>query len=321
LSESAGDAAKVLTGLDGHLFLTNDTNRVIDQIEGRFVLEPRQLWGTGLAHAARRALCAAHGCRYDHIIVPDRETLLSQFLPTHISPGREGPRPIEQYVGIGADRVHQFAYDLEILRAAHEEPSLFKGDTHWTCDGAVRYMRTVLPPLGIDLSAYDGTTIKSYAYQNPGDLGVKIGALPETASIRMPESPVLKAVYDNNLPNLGRMRLYLNRDQPETERWLILHDSFGEWLTLMLPLLAHTTCFAHMPDFDELFVIDFKATRVIYLQIERFFVRQPLNGMDFDRFMLEQAQTKVEDFKAPEGDALALLFPNGRGALRDRPLP
>lgn len=313
MSDNAGDTGKVLVGRDGHLFLTNDTNRVIDQIEGRFVLEPRQLWGTALAHAARRALCEAQGARYHHILIPDRETVLSQFLPEDVIPHRDGLTPIEQYARIGADRVHRFAYDPDILRRTYEEPSLFKGDTHWTCDGAVRYMKALLPGLGCDLSPYDNVAIKSYAYQNPGDLSVKIGAAPESASIRMPETPALKAVYDNNLPNLGRMRVYHNPEQPEQERWLVLHDSFGEWLTLMLPLLARTTCFVHMPDWDEMFVLDYRPTRVLFLQIERFFVRQPLNGIDFDQFMLEQAQAKGEPSPTPDNAIHGMLFPRGRG--------
>lgn len=319
------DSDKVLVGRDGHLFLTNDTNRVIDQIEGRFVLEPRQLWATALAHAARRTLCEAQGARYDHILIPDRETVLSQLLPEPVSPGRDGLRPIEQYARIGADRVHRFAYDPDVLRSVHDEPSFFKGDTHWTCDGAVRYMKALLPGLGCNLSPYDTVAIKSYAYQNPGDLSVKIGAAPENARIRMPDSPALKAVYDNNLPNLGRMRVYQNPQQPEEERWLVLHDSFGEWLTLMLPLLARTTCFVHMPDWDEMFVLDFRPTRVLFLQIERFFVRQPLNGIDFDRFLLDQAQAKGEPSTAPDSSILRMLFPYGREgqstADHDAPAP
>lgn len=313
MNVSDAGAGKVLVGQDGHLFLTNDTNRVIDQIEGRFVLEPRQLWGTALAHASRRALCEAQGARYDHIVIPDRETVLSRFLPEQVSPGRDGLRPLEQYLRVGAERVHRFAYEPDVLRRAYDEPSLFKGDTHWTCDGAIRYMRALLPGLGCDLSPYDSVAIKSYAYQNPGDLSVKIGAEPEPAIIRMPEAPVLKAVYDNNLPNLGRMRVYDNPEGPERERWLVLHDSFGEWLTLMLPLLARTTCFLHMPDWDEIFVLDFKPTRVLFLQIERFFVRQPLNGIEFDQFILQQAQAKNTPSPATESAILGLLFPKGRG--------
>lgn len=313
MGESADEMAKVLTGREGHLFLTNDTNRIIDQIEGSYVLEARQLWSIALAHAARRAFCEAHGARYDHIVVPDRETLLSQFLPQEIRPGRHGPRPIHQYGAIGADRVHRFSYELEPLQRAYDAPSLFKGDTHWTCDGAIRYMHALLPGLGCDLTPYDTASIKSFPYQNPGDLSSKIGGGAEEAAIRMPETSVLKPIYDNALGNLGRMRVYRNPSQPEQERWLVLHDSFGEWLSLMFPVLAHTTCFVHTPDWDELFALDFKPSRVLFLQIERFFVRPPLNGVDFDQFAQEQARAKGVAIPALDSDACAALVPNGRG--------
>ncbi len=80
------DAEKVLPGRDGYLFLTNDTNRVLDQVQGILQLPERQLWSTAMVHAARAALCGSLGL---NIIIScaDRESALSQFLPETIVPG------------------------------------------------------------------------------------------------------------------------------------------------------------------------------------------------------------------------------------------
>ncbi len=96
------DADKVLPGRDGYLFLTNDTNRVLDQVQGTYQVPERQLWSTAMTHAARAVLCASLGAKYHHILVPDRETALLRFLPETIVPGRSGLSPVQQYLQYGA---------------------------------------------------------------------------------------------------------------------------------------------------------------------------------------------------------------------------
>ncbi len=96
------DADKVLAGRDGYLFLTNDTNRVLDQVQGIYQLPERQLWSTAMIHAARAALCSSLGATYHHVLVPDRETALLHFLPETIIPGGAGLPPVQQYLRSGA---------------------------------------------------------------------------------------------------------------------------------------------------------------------------------------------------------------------------
>ncbi len=112
------------------------------------------------------------------------------------------------------------------------------------------------------------------------------------ALLRVPKAAWAQPAYDNNLPNLGRLRVYINREAAQDERWLVLHDSFGEWLSLIMPALAGTSCFLHNPDFDEIFVRKFRPTRVFFIQVERFFIRAPLNGVDYAELFAEQARLK-----------------------------
>ncbi len=116
-------------------------------------------------------------------------------------------------------------------------------------------------------------------------------------------------VYDNGLPNLGRLRVFINEAASQSERWLILHDSFGEWLSLIMPAFAGTSCFLHNPDFDEIFVRKFRPTRVFFIQVERFFIRAPLNGVDYTELFAEQARLKgVAPTEIPSEIAVR-LFP------------
>ncbi len=146
------DAEKVLPGRDGYLFLTNDTNRVLDQVQGTLQLPERQLWNTAMVHAARAALCGSLGAQYHHILVPDRETVLSRFLPESIVPGRAGPSPVQQYRHSGAASLLPPLYEPDELASSSGEESYFRRDTHWTFHGAWTYFHVLAQTYGIDPS-------------------------------------------------------------------------------------------------------------------------------------------------------------------------
>ncbi len=124
----------------------------------------------------------------------------------------------------------------------------------------------------------------------------------------MPKTAWAKPAYDNGLPNLGRLRVFINDAGPQSERWLILHDSFGEWLSLFMPAFAGASCFLHSPDFDEIFIRKFEPTRVFFIQIERFFIRA-FNGVDYEALWTEQAQLKGVPFPKIPSEIMARLFP------------
>ncbi len=303
------DADKVLPGRDGYLFLTNDTNRVLDQVQGLYQLPERQLWGTAMTHAARAALCASLGAKYHHILVPDRETALLRFLPETIVPGRAGLSPVQQYLQSGAAALLPPLYEPDRLSQTCGAPTYFHRDTHWTFHGAFTYFLALAEAYGIDTAPLGQLQFQDVRYDNPGDLGSKIGAPPEQAHLRVPMAAWAQPAYDNGLPNLGRLRVFINEAEPRAERWLVLHDSFGEWLTLIMPAFAGICCFVHNPDFDEIFVRQFQPTRVFFVQVERFFIRAPLNGINFAELFSEQARLKGTSTPEVPSEVMARLYP------------
>lgn len=303
------DDLKVQVGKDGYLFLANDTNRIQDQIEGKYRLGDRLIWSIAMTHAARRAFCETIGASYHHVVIPDREVVFKQFLPDDITFEGAGPRPLVQYAMSGAGRLHYFFYEPELLANRSGHPSFFRTDTHWTFDGAHRYLTAFAPAAGLDPNRFDLSAASVQNYPHPGDLGQKLQLPVEEGIFRVLPEVQGKLVYDNELTNVGRMRVFVNEALPSDERTLILHDSFGEWLLLTLPLASHTTCFQHVPDFDHDFVRRFKPKRVIFMQIERFFVRPPLNGIDLEELMTHQAALKDQALKPVPDEVKALLFP------------
>lgn len=93
---------KVLSGKNGHLFLNNDSNGVIAQIEGRKLLTKPELdrWYKILSH--RISCFREMGIGYYNILAPDKHTVYREFLPDHLIEGRE--KVADQFVNL-ADRI------------------------------------------------------------------------------------------------------------------------------------------------------------------------------------------------------------------------
>jgi alginate O-acetyltransferase complex protein AlgJ len=292
-----GQAHMVLTGKEDYLFLTNDVSRVIEQVEGALVLKPQELWSIAMTHASRRMFCETIlNASYHHWLVPDRETVLKDLLPDSIVPARNGPRSIEIYRHLGCSGLHSPKYDVELLAAAHDS-AYFKTDTHWTWNGCKLYLedfaREHAPAWAAKLS---GINFVEQHYGVTGDLGGKIGRPEEMSVMGFPDTGAIKAAFDNGAPNIGHVRVFVNDALDTTERVLVLHDSFGEWLTTLLPHVAHTCLFIHTPDFDAEFVRRFRPSRVLICQIERFFMRPPLNHLS----LLDLIKAEERDKNAPE---------------------
>jgi alginate O-acetyltransferase complex protein AlgJ len=295
-SSPGGQAQMVLEGKDDYLFLTNDTSRVMEQVEGSLVLKPAELWAIAMTHAARHLFCKnVLGASYHHWLVPDRETVLKSMLPDSVVPGRHGPRSIEIYKALGCTALHQPKHDVALLAAA-EKDAYFKTDTHWTWSGCKLYLedfaRKAVPQWATKLSE---TAFVESPYSLTGDLGGKVGRSDETSLMGFPDTGAIKAAFDNQAPNIGHVRVFVNGAIDRSERVLVFHDSFGEWLTTLLPHLAHTSVFIHSSDFDAEFVRRFGPSLVLMCQIERFFLRPPLNDLS----LLDLISTAEKDKSAP----------------------
>jgi hypothetical protein len=287
----------VLEGQDGVFFLTHDASRVMDQIEGRHTVTPVQAWATAMTHAARARFCTqVLGADYAHWLVPDRETVWRNKLPASVVPNRDGLRPFELYRKLGCEALHAPLFDIETL-AACDPAAYFRTDTHWTWSGCKAYLARFLAERHPELAAHlDAIDFRATPYSFSGDLGSKIGAGEEMSVIGFPATGSIKPVLDNEASNVGRVRLFLNDGAPVNDRVLILHDSFGEWLTTLVPHITRTSLFVHTPDFDPDFVRRFRPSWVLCCQIERFFVRAPLNGVSFPELVAaEEARKQAPD--------------------------
>ncbi len=283
----------VVPGKEGYLFLTNDASEVMEQVEGRKVLSPEMLWGIAMTHSARRQYCGEIlGAGYDHWLVPDRETALEAFLPDEIIPHRDGPRSYPLYRGLGCEALHRPFFNADLLRASAGQ-AYFKTDTHWTWQGCMTYLRDFAERGRSEwLKALASISFEDMEYGFVGDLGGKVGAEEERSRFGVPPTGSRLPLFDNAIQNVGHARFYRNSDAPLKERVVVLHDSFGEWLTTILPHLVSECLFIHSPDFDPVFLKRFAPKFVLLCQIERFFIRPPLNGISMPRLIAEEENEK-----------------------------
>jgi hypothetical protein len=293
LGPTKSEAEMVLTGRDGFLFLQNDANRVIDQIEGRFPIGSNDLYTTATVHASRRlflqTVCDAQYC---HILIPNKEVVFADHLPSSVVFERDGPRPYSRYRQIGASRLWNPFYQPDTLQAPPRQ-SFPRTDTHWNHHGAIDYLTAFLdvavPQMANSLRRIP---MREFGSEQLGDLGGKVGLPKEPITIVAPSSPSASLTFDNRISNEGRVRYFENSRIALRRRAVLLHDSFGEWLLPTIAELFSDLICLHGSDVDLEFIAKFDPDHVWFFQVERFFVRVPRNGVNWLENISEQEQRK-----------------------------
>ncbi|WP_457093126.1 hypothetical protein [Microvirga sp. P5_D2] len=293
MSENS-QADMVLAGRDGVLFLQNDSNRVIEQIEGRFPIRDNDLFAVAMAHASRRSyLETMSGAQYHHILIPNKEVVFASHLPPSVAFEGFGRRPYSRYQQIDATHHWRPYYQPDVLRRTEPRRSFPLTDTHWNHHGATDYLTAFLAAAEPYLAnSFSQVPLREFGSEQLGDLGGKVGLPKEPITIVSPSHPRASLVFDNGAVNEGRVRYYANKSLPVRRRAVILHDSFGDWLLSLIAELFSDVLFIHGPDFDFEFVSRFRPDYVWFFQIERFFVRLPKNGTDWIAYIAGQEQRK-----------------------------
>lgn len=273
------DAKKVLTGSDGWLFLQNDSNGVLDQIQGHRRLTSNEVdaWAKFLLEID--AAAQARGAHVLYLVVPNKECVFPAYLPNSFAVSEN--RPVRQLLALVdslALRATRLVYPIEAIQAAQAHQTFPKGDSHWTDYGAMVALAELHAAGGIPgvQPAPEAAEYRS-EYRN-ADLLSKLGGVcvePRTHLVALP-SPT--QVSDNQLVNTGKLREYRSTSDAAEGRLLLIHDSFGEWL---IPHLADrfqaTTTLWGAGVYDALLDTS-QPTTIIFERAERFLIIPPCLG-------------------------------------------
>lgn len=284
----------VIQGKEGYLFLTNDANRVIDQHIGRVQLgaELDRIYLTHLERAV--ALLAASNGRYIHIVVPNKETVARDLLPDDIRYESEGLCPLRQYLHARPLAPAMTYFRPDALAGYLADRYYYRYDTHWTSRGAIHYLTSAFRSFDMsDCAALLETMDLAFRVDSSlGDLGRKLGFGPEGAELAAPSHPHSRFEFTNRVTNEGCIRHFRNDAALCEKRVLFIHDSTAQWLIFVIPELFSEVLFVHCADLDMQFLSRFRPNLMIFMQIERFFVRPPRNDVDYGEMIRNEEQRK-----------------------------
>ena len=212
-------AQQVIVGAAGWLYLDNDTNRSVDQFTGCLTLDATGLEGWRAYLDACAEIAGAVQARHGVMIAASKE----QVLPEHYPHPKGALTVHEQVLGL-ARPGHRLLDTAALLRArADREQCFIRTDTHWTDRGAMRASLELLALLGLDAQVARQRWSDDVYYTMPfaGDLGVKlVPALSAPTEFLQAPLASTGAVFDNHLPNIGRV--------------LVFDDDAAPWSSLLL---------------------------------------------------------------------------------------
>jgi hypothetical protein len=272
-SFATDDSKKVLVGREGWLFLQNDTNGVLDQIQGkrRFSESELDKWAKLFLDLDR--LYSGLGVSAAYFVAPNKECVFAQYLPSGIELSEE--RPVRQLIRLVDSlklRALKLVYPIEALRQTAAFPTYSKGDSHWNDYGVACALTELDKALAIDDT--EGGDPKSTGFRmeyRNSDLLSKLGG-----NCVEPQPVVLRKFRyqvsaDNGVINTGRIKRFASTSKGASSKKVVFsHDSFGEW---MIPHLAE--CHQELvsvwrPSIERSFIEAEAPSIVIHERAERF---------------------------------------------------
>jgi alginate O-acetyltransferase complex protein AlgJ len=274
-----GESAKVLRGRDGWLFLRRDSNDVIGQHLGRvsFSDEDREAWRRLLE--GRAATVERLGAEWDCIVVPDKEAVYPEHLPTEIVPAAR--RPIHDFLDIAEGVGAPVTYLLDDLMAEKAHAELYyRNDTHWNHRGAFVCYRSLcrrLAKRGIAIDPVEETDITWVKEVKTGDLGEKCYPEPVASpSVRARvENQQAELLYDNELRNHGRVMIFERPGDKRGASCVAFGESFVEGLLPFLKETFRRLVFVHTSMLVEEVVRIERPDVVLTVPVERFLMKIP----------------------------------------------
>lgn len=142
---------RIVLGEEGWYFC--DYNQAIDAATGRIKLNKGQLQRWKNVLRQRADYLETKGIKYAFLMVPDKHYIHGDRLPDFLrSP--LGPTTLDQFVErIHLPNVHLLDIRPELMGAAHQQDTFYKGDTHWNGYGikagylgVLRGLREMLGP-------------------------------------------------------------------------------------------------------------------------------------------------------------------------------
>lgn len=269
-------AHKVMLGMGNHLFLDNDTNRSVDQYQGKVLISSEELnkWEEYFSQISNH-----HSGRWAFLIAPAKEFVVSESYPYK----RAAVTPVEQILQRFENFTGNIVYPIDELKA-QSHITYSTGDTHWTDYGAFIAAQKICTQLGI---------VNSFPSKFPpfslnifkGDLISKVDPekkyLLYEADFSREHSRIS---FSNHLWNHGRICIYENGAASTNCSAVLFGDSFSNNMVPWLSLVFKRLLFVHTAGAIDNKIINQEMPDFIILQSNsRFLTSAPHYGIHVDK--------------------------------------
>lgn len=282
----------VLSNPDGHMFLVNDGNRCHEQHLGeeRIGTETVNRWFDHVQQLA--SLKKERDFKFCFLPAPDKQSVYWSTLSL---------APDHRNVSCLLSKLdHRSFYDplprlLELVHDGDRDPYP-KVDTHWNSAGALAALEGVFSRWSLEFDPIVASSLfEEYEFQ--GDLGIK--CTPKVSGIALNLGVGHwrnKLVYDNGVPDNGRIRLFVNDKPVHQARVLIVGDSFSYRVAELLTLYFGSVFHFHGTFVDRAFFRLIQPDFMLFEQTERFFIRSPRHSIEssFFRLLEEKIEAGVD---------------------------
>jgi len=284
---------KVEEGVEGWLFLGNDSNRSIDQYTGNLVLNNTDLHAWENYFKKIHDLANELAFQWLFVLAPAKEFVYPEYYPYE----RGALLAVDQFLDKFSQN-EKILWPITALRNAKEQ-SYWKGDTHWTDYGASIVNNEISNFFSFSLS--DETKVKYTILQRAGDLGGKFSpkrifpvATADFFSVRE------RIVFDNGVHNHGCIRVYEQPDFPEDRSCIVFGDSFSANLVPWIVLQFKRLVFVHSASAFDQELIKFEQPTHVILQTNSRFIIIPPNSLFSIREVLRKKFKSVNSMTRDE---------------------
>ncbi|MFC0266580.1 glycosyltransferase family 2 protein [Kushneria aurantia] len=284
-----GDAppasAKVYQGQEDWLFLRADANLSGAQHRGQLLLTHTGIEQWRDYFSALSALAALHGVSHRVLVVPSKEAVL------------ESAYGVPRAALTAVDQVLQqqpagaVLYPVEELKALGEH-AFYRTDTHWTHRGAMQATVALAESLGLERSAVEALFARDRyrAVSHQGDLGGKLEP-PRSRRVDVLHSfsnAQLK-VYDNGVPNFGRLAIFDNDAAPVDGVLLLCGASSSAGMFNYLARLFSRVIFVHTAgNLDPSLLAAFTPDYLVMQTTARFAIRPPTTAFSLEQTLCDK---------------------------------
>lgn len=236
----------------------------------------------------RRNFYNSLGIKYYIVILPNKETIYPEYLPSASVPENK-PHDIDIFLSLFKQEPPHFRIidtRKALLRAKSKYPSYYKRDTHWNFYGATNAYFEIADKLSLDFNDFSryhpsDFNIQSSYRQLPGDLYRMLH--PDAKDSMQDYDPILKPgikeaalslsdtlKYSTDSLTVQKTVMFTNKNDTSSLRLMVFRDSFSEYLLRNLSRGFKTSHFVWTHRFMPEPVLKEKPDIVMEILVERF---------------------------------------------------